>query len=249
MSSSPAPRPRPLGLLIGAALVIAAACLLSWAAFNVARGPSECGGSGAPACPSGFVAALIGGFVAGLVLAPIGVGLVATRVRGTGGAALALLCGGVTAGVYVARFEAAPVTDATVPTWILTGGFGLVALLALLASLIRTLTPGSGPPAPASRRAADRSPGVPPAATPEPAATAATAGAEQLQALLSHGLVTGALGRDDAIGGADPATRKRIAHLVELHQQGVIGDEDLREGLRALRETGSAGAGHRGRER
>ncbi|WP_320669713.1 hypothetical protein [Patulibacter defluvii] len=139
-------RPQPLRLLIGAALTIAAACLISWMAFSIARGPAECGGD-APACPEGFVGALLGGVAAIFVLAPVGIGLLATRLRGGAAAGLALCFGAVAAGVHVSRFEAAPVTDATLGVRIMTVVFGLLALVALLGAIAQVCF-GTGRPAP-----------------------------------------------------------------------------------------------------
>ncbi len=207
--------------VLGALLVVAAACLLSWAAFQVARGPSECGGD-AGDCPPGFAPALLGGVAALLVLGPLGVALLAGR-RGLPGTGLALLLGAVAAGTYVARFEAAPVTDATVATWIVVGAFGVPALLALLAGLAAAVV--------------DRPPPAPPP-RPEPGAGAARPSARpgapaELHALLVHGLATGALGRAPQ-AGTGPST-EQVSQLLDLHRRGVLDDEQLREALTALR--------------
>ncbi|MDX8150805.1 hypothetical protein SK069_04295 [Patulibacter brassicae] len=213
--------PRLRRAVLGAVLVVAAACLLSWAAFHVARGPSECGGD-AGDCPPGFASALLGGVAALVVLGPIGIALLARR-RGLPGTGLALLLGAVATGTYVARFEAAPVTDATLATWIVVGAFGVPAVLALLAGLAAATLPG---PRAAAPRAA-------PSRVAPPDRDAPT----QLHALLVHGLATGALGRDGASSDGVPATAQ-VAQLLDLHRRGVVDDEQLRDALTALRRRG-----------
>lgn len=251
-------RPSVVRALLGV-LVLAAGCaLLSRGAFFVARVPSECGGA-AGACPDGLVEALVGGVVAFIFVVPVGAALAVRRMPAVPAAAAALGSGAIAAGVYAARFVADPVTDATVVTWILTGLFGGVAVLLALGTLLssgrrataaratRTATrraalerasatanrssprPASlaRPASPASRRpreaAADR-----PAASPPPGLTA-------VHDLLAHGLASGALASDGGAPAA-PGGRDRVIELLDLHRRGVLGDDELRVALRALRQ-------------
>jgi hypothetical protein len=252
-------RPSVVRALVGV-LVLAAGCaLLARGAFFVARAPAECGGA-AGACPDGFVGALVGGILAFIFVVPVGAALAVRRVPAVPAAAAALGSGAVAAGVYTARFVADPVTDATVGTWILTVLFGGVAVLLGLGTLLSTgarataarterraahtaerraalerasaaVTASSSRPAPSAshepRKTATAGPPRP--ATPTPP------GLTAVHDLLAHGLATGALARD---GGAPatPAGRDRVVELLDLHRRGVLGDDELRVALRALRQ-------------
>lgn len=133
--STAAPRRRnPVWPLLGALLIVAAACLIGNAAFEVSRGPSACGGDG-PACPEGFVFGLLAGVGSVFLLAPIGVALLTRALPNAVLIALTLAFGAAAAGCYVAGFVADPVTDSTVGYWIGTGVFGVLALLTLWPTL------------------------------------------------------------------------------------------------------------------
>lgn len=73
--------PMPVRVLVGMALLVLAACLCAWGAFQFSRGPSQCGGYG-PACPPGLASGAIGSALALFALAPAGVALCAPRVQG-----------------------------------------------------------------------------------------------------------------------------------------------------------------------
>jgi hypothetical protein len=258
----PARRPSVVRALVGVLVLAAGGALLSRGAFFVARAPAECGGA-AGACPDGFVGALVGGILAFIFVVPVGAALAVRRMPAVPAAAAALGSGAVAAGVYTARFVADPVTDATVGTWILTVLFGGVAVLLGLGTLLST---GARATAARTARAEHRaahtaerraalerasaavtasSSRLAPSASHEPRKTATAGpprpatptppGLTAVHDLLAHGLATGALARD---GGAPatPAGRDRVVELLDLHRRGVLGDDELRVALRALRQ-------------
>ncbi|WP_022929120.1 hypothetical protein [Patulibacter americanus] len=75
------------------------------------------------------------------------------------------------------------------------------------------------------------------ASRPARPAAAAPPGLTAVHDLLAHGLASGALARDS---GAPPASsgRDRVVELLDLHRRGVLGDDELRIALRALRPGG-----------
>jgi hypothetical protein len=243
------PRPGPVRPLIGAVFVVATACLIALAAFNVVRSPSECGGDGWNPCPGGFVPSIIAVMIAMFTIAPLGIVWLQRALRSAFALAGALGFGGATAGFYVAGFVAEPVTDSTIQYWLTTIVFGVLTLPWLWATL-RTST---GPPkaaAPPPPWLADPKP-TPTAVATEaaarvvPKATAGTApkapaqtGVSELRDLLSHGLTSGQLGQDGRTGSS---SRVRVGQLVDLHRRGVIDDATLRAGIEALRSD-SAGS-------
>jgi hypothetical protein len=266
MSAAVAARRRPSALraLVGV-LVLAAGCaLLSRGAFFVARAPAECGGSAGP-CPDGLIGALVGGILAFIVVVPVGAALAVRRVPAIPAAAGALGSGAIAAGVYAARFVADPVTDATVVTWIITVLFGGIAVLLGLGALLSTGAKATAAraaarsavldrassaapapprrPAPSPRPASSDGPASPPspgprdAATPRPDHPAATPppGLTAVHDLLAHGLGSGGLARDGGAPSA-PGGRDRVVELLDLHRRGVLGDDELRIALRALRD-------------
>ncbi|MCK9248364.1 MAG: hypothetical protein M0P31_05225 [Solirubrobacteraceae bacterium] len=213
--------------LVGVALIVVATCLVGWGAFQVARGPSECGDG--VACPPGFVPGLLGLIAGFAVVAPLGMALAHRTVRRAIATGVTLVLLSAAAGVLVARFGTDPMTDATLATWIAAG---LLIAPALPAALVALAPPGASEIASAGaldpgsferlRKAASAS------ATPDPSTPAASL--DTLHAQLMRGLASGRIGRDDM-----DAAELRILELLELHAGGIIDDDALRTAIAALR--------------
>ncbi|MFA4927005.1 MAG: hypothetical protein WC558_00705 [Patulibacter sp.] len=259
MTAATPARPRPLRTIFGLALITIGVCLLCWAVFNVLRGPGSCGGD-APACPDGFVSALLGGFAAFFVMLPIGIAL-SPKVVGLAPAVTALISGSLAATVYVSRFVADPLTESTVGTWIGVVILGVISLLGVFLTLVAgpaatAVASGSGRVAVAARAKAEAasassttsSSGSPqrPGGTsgvsakrPGGAGSAPPAdpGMTAIHDLLLHGLANGELATKVEVGRIDPDHKADVRRLLDLHQRGVIDDDALRDGLAALRTT------------
>lgn len=260
-ADSPARRRNPLWPLLGVLLIAAAASLLANAAFEVSRGPSECGGD-APSCPEGFIFGLLGGVVSVFVIAPIGIALLAGTLRNAVLIALTLAFGGLAAGCYVSGFAADPVSDSSVGQAIGTGVFGLLALLTLWPAL-RMADPQRSERLRAAVAEADQQKTATRAAKAAADAPRAYASGSiklgdapavkisgsptlgDLHALLGHGLANGGLATNGAQRTTDPDDRARVAHLIDLHRRGTLDDEDLLNAMQALRDARAGGTNGR----
>ncbi|MBB4663089.1 hypothetical protein [Conexibacter arvalis] len=120
-------------------LIVAAACLMAWGGFVLARGmPGECGGD-APPCPPGSMSAVLGVTASVFALLPLGIALGASRFPEIAPAAVALAAAGAAAGVFSSRFVADPITDATSATWWATGVLGGIAVVAAAIAVLAFL--------------------------------------------------------------------------------------------------------------
>lgn len=131
-------------LVVGSALLIAAAPLLAWASFVYVRGevPGSCGGD-YPPCPPAAESA-VGAFIIGLfVCLPVGALLAARRRPEMWCAAIALAFGGLAAGVFSSRFLADPTTThLAAPLWFCA----ITATIALVAVVIAVILAGPSQP-------------------------------------------------------------------------------------------------------
>lgn len=267
MSPTPAAgavRASPVRAFFGVLLIALGVALICWATFQILRGPGTCGGD-APACPDGFLVAVLGGFASFFVVLPIGIAL-SPKVSGLFASVTALVSGGLAATVYASRFVADPIAEGTVGTWIAVGALGTVAVLALLAAIrvgpsraelqerLRTAD-GSLTQAEVERDTerwlreqglADDDQRSRPATgtrtTTSARATARTAdgvevdlGMDAIRQLLVHGLANGELATNVEVGRISPDRKPDVQRLLDLHARGVIDDDALRDGLAALR--------------
>lgn len=267
MSSSPATvRPSPVRAFLGVLLIALGVALICWAAFQILRGPGACGGD-APACPDGFLVAVLGGFASFFVVLPVGIAL-SPKVSGLFAAVTALVSGGLAATVYASRFVADPIAEGTVGTWIAVGALGAVAVIALLAAI--RVGPGSehmqerlraadGSLTPAEveqdterwlreQGLGDEDRGSRPASGAKTSAsvraTATSAGGAEIdlgmdaiRQLLVHGLANGELATNVEVGRISPDHKPDVQRLLDLHARGVIDDDALRDALAALRSS------------
>ncbi|MCK9247770.1 MAG: hypothetical protein M0P31_02165 [Solirubrobacteraceae bacterium] len=133
--------PRPIARLLGAArvtgavLLVATGPLAAWGTFVPARGmPGECGGD-APPCPPGSMSAILALMVAWFVLLPVGALLVGRRPAPIL-AGVAVLTGGMAAGVLASRYIADPVTHATRTTWWFVAILGTASVVCAAAAIV-----------------------------------------------------------------------------------------------------------------
>lgn len=263
-ATATAVRPSPVRALIGILLIALGVGLICWAAFQILRGPGTCGGD-APACPDGFLFAVLGGFASFFVVLPVGIAL-SPKVSGLFAAVTALVSGGLAATVYVSRFVADPIAEGTVGTWIAVGVLGAVAVLALLAAI--RVGPGSGQVQERLRAAdgsltpaeveqdterwlreqgladEDRGSRQDAGATASARANARVAdgtevdlGMDTIRQLLVHGLANGELATNVEVGRISPDHKPDVQRLLDLHARGVIDDDALRDALAALRTS------------
>lgn len=251
MSTDTAPRrPSLLRTVIGMLVITLGVCLLCWAVFNVVRGPGTCGGD-APACPDGFIPALLGGFASFFLVIPVGIAL-SPKVVGFASAVGALITGGLTTTVYAARFVADPVTESTVGTWIAVSILGTLTLLFLLGLLTAGIGDGdaaraklaekvenetSSPRTSGAKSSSTSSSATGSGSRPGSAPKQADPNMDAIRQLLLHGLANGELATKAEVGRIASDHKPDIQRLLDLHQRGVIDDDALRDALAALRTS------------
>lgn len=194
------------------------------------------------------------------VLAPLGTLLLNRTLKRATAIAVALSVGGASAGVYAGGFVAEPVSDGTVGYVVAASVTGLVALVADLL----VVRPFPGPAAIARRervraellrRVTVEQEQAREAAGARASGRAATAGAPSdrassaerpgsgaaddpvvgLRDLLVHGFAIADQGREGPTGDLDGPTRAHVARLLDLHERGVLDDDDLALALDVLR--------------